>query len=61
MIGTPRKVKYTLSNAPADLPIETLVYIQGQRYWVERALQGAKRQSGLGDYRRAAGAAGTIT
>ena len=49
-IGTPRKVKYTLSNAPADLPIETLAYIQGQRYWVERALQDAKRHSGLGDY-----------
>lgn len=49
-IDTPRKVKYTLSNAPADLPLETLAYIQGQRYWVERALQDGKRHSGLGDY-----------
>lgn len=49
-IDTPRKIKYTLSNAPADMPIEQLSYIQGQRYWVERALQDAKSHSGLGDY-----------
>lgn len=49
-IDTPRKVKYTLSNAPADMPLEQLSYIQGQRYWVERALQDAKSHSGLGDY-----------
>jgi hypothetical protein len=49
-IDTPRKVKYTLSNAPADMPLDRLAYIQGQRYWVERALQDAKRHSGLGDY-----------
>lgn len=49
-IDTPRKVKYTLSNAPAAMPLEQLSYIQGQRYWVERALQDAKSHSGLGDY-----------
>lgn len=49
-IDTPRKIKYTLSNAPADMPLEQLAYIQGQRYWVERALQDAKSHSGLGDY-----------
>jgi SRSO17 transposase len=49
-IDTPRKIKYTLSNAPADMPLERLSYIQGQRYWVERALQDAKSHSGLGDY-----------
>jgi hypothetical protein len=49
-IDTPRKIKYTLSNAPADMPLEQLSYIQGQRYWVERALQDAKSHSGLGDY-----------
>jgi len=49
-IDTPRKIKYTLSNAPADMPVEQLSYIQGQRYWVERALQDAKNHSGLGDY-----------
>jgi SRSO17 transposase len=49
-IDTPRKIKYTLSNAPADMPLEQMSYIQGQRYWVERALQDAKSHSGLGDY-----------
>jgi SRSO17 transposase len=49
-IETPRKIKYTLSNAPADMPLDQLAYIQGQRYWVERALQDAKSHSGLGDY-----------
>lgn len=49
-IETSRKIKYTLSNAPADMALEQLSYIQGQRYWVERALQDAKSHSGLGDY-----------
>lgn len=49
-IEAPRKIKYTLSNAPAGMPLEQLSYIQGQRYWVERALQDAKSHSGLGDY-----------
>lgn len=49
-IDTPLKIKYPLSNAPADMPLEQLLYIPGQRYWVERALQDAKRHSGFGDY-----------
>lgn len=49
-IDTPRKVKYTLSNAPAEMRLDRLAYIQGQRYWVERGLQDGKRHSGLGDY-----------
>jgi hypothetical protein len=32
------------------MPLDQLAYIQGQRYWVERALQDAKSHSGLGDY-----------
>jgi hypothetical protein len=49
-IETPCKIKYTLSNAPADMPLKQLSRIQGQRYWVERALQDGKSHSGLGDY-----------
>jgi SRSO17 transposase len=49
-VDTPRKIKYTLSNAPADMPLKQLSHIQGQRYWVERALQDGKSHSGLGDY-----------
>jgi SRSO17 transposase len=44
------KLKYTLSNFPADTPVEHLAYAQAQRYWVERAFQDAKQNCGLDDY-----------
>jgi SRSO17 transposase len=47
---TPTEVKYSLSNAPADMPLSRLAFMQGQRYWVERALQTSKQDVGLGDY-----------
>jgi SRSO17 transposase len=49
-IGSPKTVKYTLSNAPADTPLERLAQMQGQRYWVERAFEDGKGQCGLADY-----------
>lgn len=45
----PRR-KYSLSNAPKSTPVKRLAYMQSQRYWVERALQDAKGQSGLAEY-----------
>ncbi len=42
--------KYSLSNAPHDMPLKRLAYMQSQRYWVERALQDAKSQAGLAEY-----------
>jgi SRSO17 transposase len=42
--------KYSLSNAPSDTPIQRLVYMQGQRYWVERAIEDGKSHAGLADY-----------
>jgi SRSO17 transposase len=42
--------KYSLSNAPSDTPIRRLVYMQGQRYWVERAIEDGKSHAGLADY-----------
>jgi hypothetical protein len=39
-----------LSNAPQSTPVKRLAYMQSQRYWVERALQDAKGQSGLAEY-----------
>ncbi len=47
--GSPRH-KYSLSTAPHRTPVKRLAYMQGQRYWVERALQDAKGQSGLAEY-----------
>ena len=48
-IDTPTEIKYSLSNAPADTPAPRLAFMQGQRYWIERALQQGKQDVGLGD------------
>lgn len=44
------KVKFSLSNAPENTPLERLVFMQAQRYWVERSFQDAKVECGLGEY-----------
>ena len=49
-IDTPTEIKYSLSNAPADTPAPRLAFMQGQRYWIERALQQGKQDVGLGNY-----------
>jgi len=49
-IGSPKTVKYSLSNAPSNTPRLRLAQMQGQRYWVERALEDAKGECGLADY-----------
>jgi len=49
-IGSPREIKYSLSNAPEATTTERLAYQQAQRYWVEQALRNAKSEVGLGDY-----------
>ena len=46
----PGRLKFSLSNASSDTTTERLAYMQGQRYFVERALQDAKQQGGLGEY-----------
>lgn len=50
MTRQPNRLKYSLSNAAADTPLKRLAYMQGQRYFVERALEDAKQQGGLGEY-----------
>ena len=46
----PKRIKYSLSNAPADTKRERLAQMQGARYWVERAFEDAKGEGGLADY-----------
>lgn len=46
----PGRLKYSLSNANETTAVTRLAYMQGQRYFVERALQDAKQQGGLGEY-----------
>jgi SRSO17 transposase len=48
--GAPKRIKYSLSNAPADTPLQRLAEMQGGRYWVERAFEDAKGECGLADY-----------
>jgi len=49
-VGSPKTVKYSLSNAAADTTPLQLARMQGQRYWIERAFEDAKGQCGLADY-----------
>lgn len=45
------KVKFSLSNAPAETPTLVLARQQGGRYAIERNNQDAKTDTGLADYR----------
>ena len=49
-LDSPDTIHYTLSNAPAETPTHRLAQMQAQRFWIERALQDAKSESGLADY-----------
>lgn len=49
-IGAKEEIKYSLSNAPEGTAIERLAFMQGQRYFVERAFQDAKSNVGLDHY-----------
>lgn len=48
--GSKNKIKYSLSNASLDTPVQRLAFMQGQRYWVERTLEDGKSTAGLADY-----------
>lgn len=49
-MGSAEKIKYALSNAPAETSLERLVQIQRQRFWIERSFEDGKSESGLADY-----------
>jgi SRSO17 transposase len=42
--------KYSLSNALESTAVETLAYMQAQRFWIERAFQDAKSELGMAQY-----------
>ena len=45
------EVKYSLCNEPSgELSVETAVFRQMQRYWIERSFQEIKEQIGLHQY-----------
>jgi len=44
------QVWYTLSNAPADVPLAQVVIAQGRRHGVEEVLQAGKGEVGLAHY-----------
>lgn len=44
------KIKYQLSNAPPETPIEKFGQMSASRYWIERAIQDAKGELGMADY-----------
>jgi len=43
------KMRYSLSNAPADAPLKVMMQWRGQRYFVERTFQDEKSQMGWGE------------
>ena len=49
-IDSSEEIKYSLSNASEETSIERLAFMQGQRFWVERALQDAKSECGFDEY-----------
>lgn len=49
-VGARKKIKYGLSNFPADTSVRQIARNQRQRFWIERTFQDSKSESGLGDY-----------
>jgi SRSO17 transposase len=49
-IGSPKKIKYTLSNAPESMKTGRLAFMQAERYWIEHALRNGKSEVGMADY-----------
>jgi len=45
-----KEIKYSLTNAAQSESLLNIAKAQGQRYWIERAFQDAKRNCGMGDY-----------
>lgn len=44
------EIKYSISNAPANTSVHRLLYMQGQRHFIERSFQDSKSHLGLRQY-----------
>jgi SRSO17 transposase len=44
------EIKYFVSNAPEDVPLDDLLLVAFSRWRVERSFQDTKQKLGLGDY-----------
>lgn len=42
--------KFSVSNVSESVSLKRLAYMQGQRFWIERAFEDAKSSLGLSDY-----------
>lgn len=49
-VASPDEIKYGLTNAPEDRPLEDLAYMEAQRYFIEHAFEEAKSQVGMAQY-----------
>jgi SRSO17 transposase len=44
------EIKFCVSNAPDSISNARLAYMQGQRFWIERAFEDSKSSLGMGEY-----------
>lgn len=49
-VGTKDDLKFSVANAPEIITLEKLAYMQGQRFWIERAFEDSKGSLGMADY-----------
>jgi SRSO17 transposase len=49
-LGQQAELKYHRSNAPAEIPLETLTQVRGGHWSVEQSFQAAKGECGLDEY-----------
>lgn len=48
--GTKDDLKFSVANVVESVSLERLAYMQGQRFWIERAFEDSKGSLGMADY-----------
>lgn len=49
-VDSTKTIKFTVSNAPAETPLERLVQMQRERFFIERSFEDGKSEVGMADY-----------